>query len=105
MESDLTEKINAYLERAKKNRGEEKNKLETHSLEEEGYWIIIKADSRDSDKHPLEKVFYGKFIDMLAYAVQQNFFYHDFVLPQVYDPGDFRSGIVKKINITILGKP
>ncbi|MBI5064975.1 hypothetical protein HZA97_01950 [Candidatus Woesearchaeota archaeon] len=96
IESDLDKKIKSYLDRA------EKQNLEKYLPEEVGHWIIITGESRDSDRHPLEEVLYGKFIDAIAYAVQRNEFYTDRVLPQIYDPGNSSSGMVKKIHITKL---
>lgn len=96
IESNLAEKIKTYIKRA------EKDNLGTYLPEEVGHWIIISAESRDSGKHPLERVLHGKFVDAIAYAVQLKEFYHDYALPQIYDPGDMRSGIVKKINIITL---
>lgn len=90
---ELIRKINLYLKRAK-----EDTLVENHPLNRKGYWRIMGGGrSNYGRREPMKNVVRGKFIDVVAYAVQQPEFYADWCTSD--DPSNCNHGTVEKIEV------
>ena len=86
---ELKQKVELYLQRAR-----EYKKL-NYNPNKVAYWSIvsgIEAGTR-GDRETLDIVLHGKFIDAVAYAVQQDSFYHW----DHNDPSNDKNGEVRQI--------
>jgi len=88
---ELVRKVSLYLERA-----ENDSLVENHPLEMEGYWRVMGGAMGDyGHRTPEKNIVQGKFIDAVAYAVQQPKFYADLCSDD--DPRNCNHGKVEKI--------
>lgn len=91
-EENLKEMIESYIARTK-----EDNFIEEYSPEEEGYWRIQEIGTVGGDLKKLQNTLKGKFIDAVAYAVQQEIFYPYRITETERNPGDETSGFIRKV--------
>ena len=91
----LVKKVNLYLKRAKQSPS-----VENHPIDREGYWRIMGGTtSAHGLREPMKNVVQGKFIDAVAYAVQQSEFYSDRDRYTLDDPSNYFHGRVEKIKV------
>ncbi len=100
-DKNLARRVKLYIQRA--GVGDD---IEHHPLDEVGYWRIISGCyggqfSEPGWQKPLKDIVYGKFIDAVAYAVQQKEFYGRFQWggKPAISPGNCNAGKVEKINV------
>ena len=90
---ELVRKVNLYLERARQD-----PLVENHPLDGEGYWKIMSGTKGDyGGRNQVEGIFHGKFIDVVAYAVQSWKFYADWCSHD--NPRNCNHGKVEKIKV------
>ena len=92
---ELARKVGLYLERARRD-----DLVENHPMNRIGYWRVIGEAGGGVGNRlgPIGDVLHGKFIDAVAYAVQQPGFY-DADLCSRDDSGNCNNGRVEKIKI------
>ena len=92
---NLARKVELYLQRTMRD-----TELEKYPLNEIAHWRVIGGARGDFGvQEPTKEVLYGKFIDALAYAVQQSEFYGDWCAQD--DPSNRNHGGDKKEKVNM----
>ncbi len=93
MEEELVEKVKLYLQRVQRDKT-----IPNYPFGLDGFYRIIGGSRGDYGyREPMKDIFHGRFIDAVAFAVQQNEFYTDWCSPQ--DPSNCNHGYVEKISV------
>jgi len=90
---ELARKVELYMGRARQD-----NLVENHPRDEMGYWRIMGGAMGDyGTREPIKDILHGRFIDAVAYAVQQSKFYADWCSHD--DPSNCNHGTVERIKV------
>lgn len=93
--NELLKKIQEYFERTITEPG----KLRKYKPDEIGHWRVISgAIDSESNRREISEVLHGRFIDAVAWAVQEKEFYST-TLTLITNYSRYEHGIVKKVNI------
>jgi predicted NUDIX family NTP pyrophosphohydrolase len=97
MKKKLIKKVKLYLDRAKDTESFlVHNPIPSYPLEEEGYWSIMSGVNGYYQRHEPMAMVQGRFVDAVAYAVQQPKFY-GYMLEQHGNPGHRCNGYIVKL--------
>jgi hypothetical protein len=92
-QKELERRVGLYLERAKRDR-----EVINYPVDEVNHWKILSGSMGDHNERSfIGEVLHGKFIDAVAYAVQQFRFYSNLYSNE--DPSNVDNGIIIKAEI------
>lgn len=93
---ELARKVELYLKRAREDRS-----VKNYSINHKAHWRILSGIiGPDSQRDPLKEILRGRFIDAVAYAVQQQNFYSR--RGPRDDPSYSMHGIVERLKVRTL---